>query len=118
MKGEVRSPVTTWIISLLCQLYGIYMCYVWATELKNYLGKEDINPVVEAVIAWCCLPFGIYRLGGHLHEAQTRAGVASGPEPMSGKLAIMWFVCGLGYKMFQEELNKVWESGGGTPATF
>lgn len=118
MKGEVRSSTTVWIITIVtCNLYGLYMVYLWANELKNYLGKEDINPVVEAIIAYFCAPFAIYRLAGHLHEAQTRAGCA-GPEPQGTKLAIMSLICSLGFKMFQDEINKVWESGGGAPATF
>jgi hypothetical protein len=27
-------------------------------------------------------------------------------------------LCGFGYKILQEELNKVWEGGGGAPASF
>jgi len=54
MKGAVRNPTTVWLLALFtCGLYGVYFLYLANTELKNYLGKEDINPTVEA-IAWPC----------------------------------------------------------------
>jgi hypothetical protein len=117
MKGEVRNPTTIWLISLFCSVYGVYVIYLANTELKNYLGKEDINPTVEAIISLMCFPFGLMRLGAQIQEAQQRAGMAAAEN--QGTTFLIWsFLCGLGYKKMQEELNKVWESGGGAPATF
>ncbi len=118
MKGEVRNPTTVWLLGLfLCSIYGIYFVYLANTELKNYLGKEDLNPTMEAIFAWLCLPFGLMRLGATIQEAQQRAGMANA-ENQGMTFAIWVFLCGLGYKKAQEELNKIWESGGGAPATF
>ncbi len=118
MKGEVRNPTTVWILCLVtCNLYALYFIYLANTELKNYLGKEDINPVVEALIGWMCAPFALMRLGAQVQEAQQRAGMASA-ENQGTTFAIWSLICALGFKKAQEELNKVWESGGGAPATF
>lgn len=118
MKGEVRNPTTVWLLCLVsCNLYAIYFIYLANTELKNYLGKEDLNPVMEAIIGWVCAPFAMWKLGATIQEAQVRAGIANA-ENQGTMLAIMSMICGLGFKNAQAEINKVWESGGGAPATF
>ncbi len=117
MKGEVRNPTTTWLLSALCSFYGMYMIYMANTELKNYLGKEDLNPVMELVFSFMCFPFGLMRLGANIQEAQQRAGIANA-EDQGVTFAIYALLCGFGYMKMQEELNKIWESGGGAPATF
>jgi len=118
MKGEVRNPTTVWLLALCtCGLYGMYFIYLSNTELKNYLGKEDLNPVVEALISWVCFPFGLMRLGANIQAAQVKAGMASA-ENQGVTFAIWSLILYVGFKKTQEELNKVWESGGGAPATF
>lgn len=118
MKGAIRNPMTVWLLSLVtCGMYAYYFIYMANTELKNYLGKEDLNPVVEVVIGMLCAPFAMWRLGTTIHEAQQRAGMANA-ENQATMLAIFSLICGLGYRNAQAELNKVWESGGGTPAAF
>ena len=120
MKGEVRNPVTVWLLSILCFFYGVYWWYLVGNELKNYLGKEDLNPTMDLIITFAC-PFYAYYLpikyGKLIQEAQQRAGMPNAED--QGMTYLMWmFLCGMGYKNMQEELNKVWESGGGPPATF
>ncbi len=119
MKGEVRNPTTVWLLSF-CGLYGMYWWYLVGNELKNYLGKEDLNPTMDLVIAFICFPYVFYlpiKYGALLQEAQQRAGMANAED--QGMSFLIWmFICNLGYKNFQTELNKVWESGGGAPATF
>ena len=120
MKGEVRNPVTTWLLCAVCGLYGLFWWYTVGNELKNYLGKEDLNPTMDIVFAMLCFPYMFYlpiKYGPLIQEAQQRAGIANAED--QGMTFLMWmFLCGMGYKNVQEELNKIWESGGGAPATF
>jgi hypothetical protein len=117
MKGEVKNPVTVWLLGLLCFPVGLYQFFIWFTELKNYLGRDDLNPVIEMVLLFLCMPFAIFRLGGYVQEAQIRAGM-----PTADNQGIMFIVymmlCGYGYSVIQGEMNRIWESGGGSPATF
>ncbi|MCS6799696.1 MAG: DUF4234 domain-containing protein [Myxococcota bacterium] len=114
MKGEVRNPVTTWLIAAICCLYGWYWYYTIGNELKNYLGKEDLNPVVDLVIALICPFYGLYlpiKYGKLIFEAQQRAGIA-GAEDKGLVYLLCMFLYSFGIKLMQEDLNKVWEGGG------
>ena len=46
-----------------------------------------------------------------------RAGIPN-PEDQGVKFLLFMFLCGFGYVKMQEELNRIWEAGGGAPATF
>lgn len=127
MKGEVRNPVRTWLLCIFtCGIYMLYWWYTIGNELKNYLGKEDLNPTLDVGLIcltafFCGGPWYMFYLpikyGKLIQEAQQRAGIANAED--QGMSFLMWlFACGLGFKNIQDELNKVWESGGGAPATF
>ena len=120
MKGEVRNPMTTWILcAVTCGFYGLYWEYLCANELKNYLGREDINPVMIVVLGWITCKFWSHaQIGKLTFEAQQRAGVPGAADKGMIAWVLSIVLCGFGAKMLQEELNKVWESGGGAPATF
>lgn len=120
MKGEVRAPMTVWLLSMFtCGLYGLYFTYLASQELKNYLGKEDVNPVmITAISYFTCMFWGPFQIGKLIMEAQQRAGVPNPADKGVVAWALNTFLCGFGNKMLQEELNKVWEAGGGAPATF
>ena len=122
MKGEVRNPMMMFLFGWVsCGFYNYYFTYKASEELKAYLGKEDVNPVVITVISmFTCHFWGAFQLGKLIMEAQQRAGV---PNPVdkgviAGVLNMFYCMTGFGNKMLQEELNKVWEAGGGAPATF
>lgn len=121
MKGEVRNPTTVWLLCLAtCGMYGLYWWYLIGNELKNYLGKEDLNPTMDVVIALVCGLYMYYlpiKYGPLIQEAQQRAGIANA-EDKGMNFLLFLFLCMMGYKNMQEELNKVWEAGGGAPATF
>ena len=121
MKGEVRNPMTVWLLCIFtCNMYALYFWYLTGNELKNYLGKEDLNPTTDLIICLLCPMYAYYlpiKYGKFIQEAQQRAGMANA-EDQGVNFLIWMFICGLGYKNMQEELNKVWEAGGGAPATF
>ena len=121
MKGEVRNPMTVWLLTLFtCGIYPLYWWYTIGNELKNYLGKDELNPVMDLVIVFVC---GLYlwylpiKYGKLIQEAQQRAGIADA-EDQGVKFLLFMFLCNFGYSKMQEELNRVWEAGGGAPATF
>lgn len=121
MKGEVRNPTTVWILSIVtCGLYGLYWYYTMGNELKNYLGKEELNPVMDILIVFLCSFYAWYlpiKYGKLIQEAQMRAGLPN-PEDQGVRFLLFMLLCGYGYALMQEELNKIWEAGGGAPATF
>ena len=119
MKGEVRSPMQVWLFALLtCGLYGLYWWYLVATELKQYLERDDINPTNDLIIGFLC---GIYMLylpikyGKLIQEAQVKAGIANAEDP-GMKILLMMFVCSYGYAVGQEEMNKIWNPNGAPEA--
>ncbi len=120
MRGEVRNPTTVWLLAVVTfGLYGLYILSKMADELRRYLGGEDITPVRDVLLT--CLTLGYYgarKYGPKLAEAQRRAGVADA----SDRGMSFWaqsLLLGYGLKRAQEELNRVWESGGSDgPATF
>ena len=122
MKGEVRNPMATWLLVIVtCGLYGWYWWYTMATELKNYLGKEELNPVMDVGLCFVCFLYMYYlpiKYGKLIQEAQQRAGMANAEDQGVMFLLMTFFLCGFGYSKMQEELNKIWEAPGGAPATF
>jgi len=120
MKGEVRNPITVWILIICtCGFYSLYWEYLVANELKNYLGREDINPVMIVLVSYfTCGIWGPLQLGKLIQEAQQRAGVPNAEDKGVTAIIFNLVLCRFGAKILQEELNKVWESGGGAPATF
>ncbi len=122
MKGERRNPTTVWLLTIAtCGLYGFYWWYLVGNELKNYLGKEDLNPTMDLLISLVCGVYGILYLpikyGPLIQEAQQRAGLADAEDKGMSHTMFM-LLCYMGFKNMQEELNRVWEAGGGAPATF
>lgn len=121
MKGEVRNPTTVWLLCLAtCGLYGLYWWYTVGNELKNYLGKEDLNPTMDIIIGLVCFLYIYYlpiKYGKLIQEAQQRSGDPNA-EDQGVMFLVFLFLCQYGYAKMQEELNKVWEAGGGAPATF
>lgn len=121
MKGEVRNPMQVWILSLVtCGFYGLYWWYTMGTELKNYLGREEINPVMDLVICLVCGFYAFYlpiKYGKIIQEAQIRAGMSQAQD-QGVTFLLFQFLCGFGYAKMQEEMNKIWEGGGGAPSSF
>jgi TRAP-type uncharacterized transport system fused permease subunit len=122
MKGEVRNSMMVFLLSIAtCGIYGLYWLYTVGNELKAYLGKEDINPMMDILIALVCFLYGYYvpiKYGKLIFEAQQKAGVPNPQDVGVKALLFNLLLCGFGYKVLQDELNKVWEAGGAGPATF
>lgn len=109
MRPEIRSPWTVWaIIMFTCGIGAIYFMYVWTDELKRALGREDVNPTMDVLISFLCFPYAYYviiRNGALIRDLQVRAGVPDA-EDKGIMMLLLACVCGYGYVMIQEELNK------------
>ena len=87
-----------------CGLYGLYVNYVMANELKAYLNTDEITP-------WWMFIFPlnfllIFKLPGLITEAKRRAGVAN---PAAGSLILYLFFI---WYIFPKDLNEVWNPSG------
>lgn len=116
MNERIRNPMMVWGLTVVtCGFYGLYWWYLVGNELKQQLGKEDLNPVMDIVIMFICSFYGLYmpiKYGKLIQEAQQRAGHPQA-EDQGVMFLLLMLLCGYGYAKMQEELNKIWESGGG-----
>jgi hypothetical protein len=116
--GETRDPITVLLLSLVtCGIYLYYEIYKVSSELRDALGRQDINPTMDVVlgIVTCGLYFIYlaYRYPQLILELQDRARM---PRNDISIVSIILAVCGLGIVsvfMIQTELNKVWDAARG-----
>jgi hypothetical protein len=114
MKGEVRSPETVWLlVPLSCHLYGYYWWLTAGTELKEYLEDEDLNPMLDIVIALATCGLTIFfwlplKYGKLMQRARIKAGDASA-EDRGVTFLMTMLLCYYGYAKMQEELNEIWK---------
>ncbi|HYE65565.1 MAG TPA: DUF4234 domain-containing protein [Pyrinomonadaceae bacterium] len=115
--GEKRDPIMVLLFSFFtCGIYAIWWWYTIMTEIKNSLGREDINPTTDLVLALVtCGLYGIYLFYKYpqiMLEMQDRVGL---PRNDISALSLILAVFGLGIVsvfMVQTELNKIWEAAG------
>lgn len=116
--GEKRDPIMVLLLSIVtCGIYLYYEIFKVSSELKDALGRQDVNPTLDIVlsIVTCGLYFIYlaYRYPQLILELQDRAGQ---PRNDISMVSIILAVCGLGIVsifMIQTELNKVWEAARG-----
>ncbi len=115
--GEKRDPILVLVLTLVtCGIYGIYWWYVSMTEIKNSLGREDINPAIELLLGF--VTCGIYFIYLHykypqlLLEMQDRVRL---PRNDISLISLLLAVFGLGLVsvfIMQTEMNKIWDAAG------
>ena len=50
-KGTVRSvPMLVLLSIVTCGIYYLYWIYKTTDEIKNFMGREDINPALELIL--------------------------------------------------------------------
>jgi hypothetical protein len=115
--GEKRDPILVLVLTLVtCGIYGIYWWNVSITEIKNSLGREDINPAMELLLGFvtCGIYFIYlyYKYPQLLLEMQDRVRL---PRNDISLISILLTVFGLGLVsifMIQTEMNKIWDAAG------
>jgi len=116
--GEKREPVMVLVLTFVtCGIYGFYEIYKVSSELRDALGRQDINPTLDIVlgIVTCGLYFIYlaYRYPQLILEMQDRVRL---PRNDISLVSIILAVCGLSMVsifMIQTELNKVWDAARG-----
>ena len=113
--GEKREPMMVVLFTLLtCGFYGWYWLYTSITEIKNALGREDINPGMELVlgIVTCgiYMIYLFYKYPQLMLEMQDRAGR---PRNDISMMSLLLAIFGLGIvsiAIMQSELNNIWDA--------
>src|SRR5258708_1559940 len=62
--GQRRDPILVLVLSLVtCGIYALWWAYTAMTEVKNALGREELNPTLDIVLTIVtCGLYGIYLL--------------------------------------------------------
>jgi hypothetical protein len=113
--GEKRDPMMVVLYTLLtCGIYGIFWWYQTITEIKNALGREDINPAMELVLAVVtCGLYGIYLYYKYpmlMLEMQDRAGRPRNDITMMSLLLAIFGLAIISIPIMQSELNNIWDA--------
>jgi uncharacterized membrane protein YidH (DUF202 family) len=115
--GEKRDPIMVLVLAFVtCGIYGIYEIYMISSEIRDALGRADVNPTMDVVLGiFTCGLYFIYlayRYPQLILEMQDRVRL---PRNDISLVSIILAVCGLSIVslfMIQTELNKIWEASG------
>lgn len=113
--GEKREPMMVVLFTFLtCGIYGIFWWYTTITEIKNALGREDINPGMELLLAIVtCGIYGIYihyKYPQLMLEMQDRAGRPRNDISMTSLLLAIFGLGIVSLVIMQTELNNIWDA--------
>ncbi len=116
--GQKRDPIMIIVFSLLtCGIYGIYWFYMVITEIKDALGRQDINPALEIVlgIVTCGLYFIylVYKYPQLMLEMQSRVGLPRNDVSLISLLVTIFGLFPVAMFIIQSELNKIWDAASG-----
>jgi CheY-like chemotaxis protein len=114
-RGAPRDPLMVVLFGFLtCGIYLWYWLYTVSTEIKNALGREDINPTMDVVLSLvtCGIYFIylLYKCPQLMLEMQDRSGKPRNDVSMT---ALLLGIFGLGIvsvAIIQSELNAIWEA--------
>lgn len=115
--GEKREPGMVILFTILtCGIYGIWFFHTYASEIKNALGRQDLNPTTDLILSfvtcgiWTVVAF-YYKYPKLITDLQQRVGLP--PNDISGMTVILGiFFAPVALYMIQSELNKVWDAAG------
>lgn len=113
--GEKRDPVMVLVFGILtCGIYALYWVYKTSSEVKDALGRDDVNPALDTVLSLitCYLWFIYlaYRYPQLILQLQEKAGL---PRNDISLISLILSIVGLGpisFFMIQSELNRVWDA--------
>jgi hypothetical protein len=113
--GEKREPMMVVLFTLLtCGIYGWFWLYTTVTEIKNALGREDINPGMELVLSIVTcgiyMVYLFYKYPQLMMEMQDRAGRPRNDISMTTLLLAVFGLGIVSIAIMQSELNNIWDS--------
>lgn len=114
--GKRRDPVMVLVLSLVtCFVYLVYWWYISGVEIKNALGREDLNPTLDTILGVVtCFIYFIYmavRYPQLIMELQAKAGMPRTEIPVVSQVLYILFAPVSAF-MIQSELNRIWEFAG------
>ncbi|HEY0408099.1 MAG TPA: DUF4234 domain-containing protein [Pyrinomonadaceae bacterium] len=116
--GEKRDPIMVLLFTLItCGIYGLWWFHTYATEIKNSLGRQDLNPTTDLILTFVtCGIWGVfafyYKYPKLLVDMQQRVGLP--PNDISMMTLLFAFIFGpVSIFLIQTELNKIWDAAGG-----
>lgn len=116
--GEKRDPIMVIVFTIItCGIYGLWWMYTYGTEVKNSLGRQDLNPGTDLVIGlvtcgiWSTIAFW-YKYPKLIMEMQQRVGLPPNDMSMMTLLLGIFFAPASLY-IIQTELNKIWDAAAG-----
>jgi uncharacterized membrane protein YidH (DUF202 family) len=116
--GDKRDPIMVLLLSFVtCGIYAFYEIYKVSSEIRDALGRQDVNPTLDLVLSIVTcglyLIYLAYRYPQLIMEMQDRVKL---PRNDISLISIILAVCGLSMVslfMIQTELNKVWDAARG-----
>jgi uncharacterized protein DUF4234 len=110
---RIRNPAVVLILTLItCGLYALLWIWQVGTELKAYLGREDINPGLDVVLTlltgglWAI--YLMYRYPRLVLEAQAKVHVPPHDISLVSVLLALFGLPFVSMLLVQTELNKIW----------
>jgi hypothetical protein len=112
--GEKREPVLVLLLPILtCGIYIFYWWYATSTEIKNALGREDINPGLDLLLG--IITCGIYYIYLSYRNPQMLLLMQDRVGLPRNDISIISLVLNLVFApvtlfLIQTELNKIWDA--------
>ncbi len=115
--GEKRDPLMVLILGLLtCGIYAVYWVYKTSSEIRDALGRADVNPVLDTVLTiltcFIWLIYLSYKYPQLLLQLQERAGQPRNDISLVSLILAIVGLTPISLYMIQSELNKVWDAPG------
>ncbi|HEX8653340.1 MAG TPA: DUF4234 domain-containing protein [Pyrinomonadaceae bacterium] len=115
--GEKRDPLMVLILGLVtCGIYALYWVYKTSSEIRDALGREDINPALDTVLTlvtcYIWLVYLAYKYPQLLLQLQERAGQPRNDISLVSLILAIVGLTPVSLYMIQSELNNVWDASG------
>ncbi len=116
--GEKREPGLVILFTFLtCGIYGFWWYHTYASEIKNSLNRQDLNPTTDLLLTFVtCGIWGIiafyYNYPKLFVDMQQRVGLP--PNDISTTTVLLGILFApVSIYMIQSELNRIWDAAGG-----